>query len=170
MSVENPQSQVARSHSQAQSNCPPSETINQLSTHDSKSSTDSIYLVQVNDAALAAAYQDEFASPTSPGRLEKENSPHDGAPAVEESLEVKLEQLGRQRPEVFGSMWAEIGFVFSISMSQVLSVILSFNFIDPALTSSRNISCLALLSSFQHWSRIWISLLRRRHGLRVPSR
>jgi hypothetical protein len=150
MSVENPRSQVARPHSQAQSNCPPSETINQLSTHDSNSSTDSIYLVQVNDAALAAAYQDEFASPTSPGRLEKENSPHDGAPAVEESLEVRLEQLGRQRPEVFGSVWAEIGFVFSISMSQVLSVILSFNFIDPALTPSRNISCLALLSSFQH--------------------
>jgi hypothetical protein len=107
-------------------------------------------LVQVNDAALAAAYQGKFASPASPGRFEKENSPHGGAPAVEESLEARLEQLGRQRPEVFSSVWAEIGFIFSISMSQVLSVSLSSNFFDPALTSSRNISCLALLSSFQH--------------------
>jgi hypothetical protein len=150
MSVENPQSHVARSHSQAQSNCLPGETLNQLSTHDSNSSIDSSCLVQVNGAALAAAYQEEFASPTSPGRSEKENSPHSGALAVEESLEARLEQLGRQRPEVFGSLWAEIGFVFSISMSQVLSVSLSSNVFDPALTSSRNISCLALLSSFQH--------------------
>src|SRR3954468_22364768 len=44
------------------------------------------------------------------------------SPAVEESLEARLERLGRQRPEVFGSIWAEIGFVFSISMAQVLTV------------------------------------------------
>lgn len=44
------------------------------------------------------------------------------APAIEESNEARLERLGSQRPEVFGSIWAEIGFVFSISMSQVLTV------------------------------------------------
>jgi hypothetical protein len=44
------------------------------------------------------------------------------APAIEESTEARLERLGRQRPEVFGSIWAEIVFVFSISMSQVLTV------------------------------------------------
>ena len=41
---------------------------------------------------------------------------------AEESEEARLERLGRQRPEVFDSIWSEIGFVFSISMSQVLSV------------------------------------------------
>lgn len=40
----------------------------------------------------------------------------------EEPLEARIERLGRQRPEQFKSLWHEIGFVFSISMSQVLSV------------------------------------------------
>lgn len=40
----------------------------------------------------------------------------------EESLEVKLERLGRVRPECFKSTWQEAGFVFSIAMSQVLAV------------------------------------------------
>jgi hypothetical protein len=41
---------------------------------------------------------------------------------VEESAEARLARLGRQRPEAFDSIWSEIGFVFAISMSQVLSV------------------------------------------------
>lgn len=41
---------------------------------------------------------------------------------LEEAPDVRMERLGRQRPEVFKSLWAEIGFVFSISMSQVLTV------------------------------------------------
>jgi hypothetical protein len=41
---------------------------------------------------------------------------------LEESQEARIERLGRQRPEIFHSRWAEYGFVFSISMSQVLSV------------------------------------------------
>ena len=44
------------------------------------------------------------------------------SPVLDESAEARLERLGRQRPEVFNSIYAEIGFVFSISMSQVLSV------------------------------------------------
>ena len=44
------------------------------------------------------------------------------SPPVEESLEARLDRLGRQRPDAFSSIYAEIGFVFSISMSQVLSV------------------------------------------------
>ncbi len=105
---------------------------------------------QVNDTALAAAYQEEVASPRSPGPFEKENSPHGGSLAVDEPLEARLERLGRQRPEVFGSIWAEIGFVFSISMSQVLSVIPSPDPPDSALTFDRNISCLASRSFCQH--------------------
>lgn len=40
----------------------------------------------------------------------------------EESLEARIERLGRERPEQFKSFWAECVFVFSIAMSQVLSV------------------------------------------------
>jgi len=131
MSFKNIQSEVARSQGQPQPDPTPSETNNQLSLHDSNSSTDSIDSDQVKNAALAATYQEQIASPTSPGPFEKEKSPHGGSPPVEEPLEARLERLGRQRPEVFGSLWAEIGFVFSISMSQVLSVIHSPNVIGP---------------------------------------
>lgn len=43
----------------------------------------------------------------------------------EESLEARIERLGRERPQQFKSLWAEVVFVFSISMSQVLSVSLA---------------------------------------------
>ena len=40
----------------------------------------------------------------------------------DESQEARIERLGRERPEKFRTIWAEIGFVFSIVMSQVLTV------------------------------------------------
>ncbi|PMD43547.1 MFS general substrate transporter [Hyaloscypha variabilis F] len=96
---------------------------------------------QANDATIAAAYQEEVASPTSPGPFEKGNSPPGGSPAGEESLEARLERLGRQRPEVFRSLWAEMGFVFSISMSQVLSeyFVSGFTVILPTLVKDLDI-------------------------------
>jgi hypothetical protein len=83
---------------------------------------DSMVLRQVNDAPLAAPYQDDI-NPAShePQERGKQTEKAD-LPLVEESAEARLERLGRQRPEVFDSIWSEIGFVFSISMSQVLSV------------------------------------------------
>jgi hypothetical protein len=124
MSPEILQSQVARLDDQIQPDCLSRDDINnRLSPHSSVSSTDSMNFDQVNDVTITAAYQEEVASPTSPGPFEKGNSPPGGSPAGEESLEARLERLGRQRPEVFRSLWAEMGFVFSISMSQVLSVI-----------------------------------------------
>jgi hypothetical protein len=54
---------------------------------------------------------------------------------VEESPEARIERLGRQRPEKFKTIWAEIGFVFSIVMSQVMTV--SFYFSTcPKVSSS----------------------------------
>ncbi len=77
----------------------------------------------MNEAAQAAASQEDTTRPTNSELHEKGNT-HQGpeSAAVEESLEARLERLGRQRPDVFNSIWAEIGFVFSISMCQVLSV------------------------------------------------
>lgn len=42
--------------------------------------------------------------------------------SYEESLDAKVKRLGRERPSIFGSSWHEIGFVFSVAMSQILSV------------------------------------------------
>jgi MFS family permease len=38
-----------------------------------------------------------------------------------ESTEARIERLGRERPPVFRTFWAEIAFVFSIAMSQVIT-------------------------------------------------
>lgn len=48
-------------------------------------------------------------------------------PDIEESLEARLERLGRERPEVFKSIWAEVGFVFSTCMASVLSVSIAYS-------------------------------------------
>ena len=85
------------------------------------SNSHSIVLDHVNEAALAAALQGEITSTLGPQKNETQRLGTE-SPAVEESAEARLERLGRQRPKVFDSAWAEIGFVFSISMSQVLSV------------------------------------------------
>ncbi|KAH8682923.1 major facilitator superfamily domain-containing protein [Tricladium varicosporioides] len=56
-------------------------------------------------------------------------------------MEARLERLGRQRPEVFDSIWAEIGFVFSISMSQILTeyFVSGFTVILPTLVEDLHI-------------------------------
>jgi hypothetical protein len=89
---------------------------------ETSSSAGNLVLNQVNEVALAAAYQEDIGL-ASPRLQVGEKLPHEpGSPAIEESAEARVERLGRQRPEVFDSIWSEIGFVFSISMSQVLSV------------------------------------------------
>jgi MFS family permease len=40
---------------------------------------------------------------------------------AEESLEARIERLGRERPSTFKTIWSEIAFVFSITMSQLLT-------------------------------------------------
>ena len=104
------------SHPSGNPNIFSSNLTNSPNSHD-------MVLDHVNEAALAAAYQEEITSPSTLGAQKKETQqPGIDSPAIEESAEARLERLGRQRPEVFDSIWAEIGFVFSISMSQVLSV------------------------------------------------
>jgi len=71
----------------------------------------------------AAPAQRELDIQEAPGPQAKGKKIHKSdSPAIEESTEARLERLGRQRPDVFDSIWPEMGFVFSISMSQVLSV------------------------------------------------
>ncbi|KAH8821766.1 MFS multidrug transporter-like protein [Xylogone sp. PMI_703] len=65
----------------------------------------------------------------------------DEIPVIEESLEARLERLGRARPEIFTSLWSEILFVFSICMSQVISeyFVSGFTVILPTLVKDLNI-------------------------------
>ncbi|KAF2489034.1 drug resistance protein [Lophium mytilinum] len=42
-------------------------------------------------------------------------------PHTEESLQDRIERLGREHPPTFITLWSEISFVFSISMSQFLT-------------------------------------------------
>src|SRR6187402_1816308 len=96
--------------------------------------SEGMILNHVDSAALAAACQEELDSPKDRELQGNGKSGGTDSPAIEESTEARLERLGRQRPEVFGSIWAEIGFVFSISMSQVLSVSISNFFRIAPLT------------------------------------
>lgn len=60
---------------------------------------------------------------------------------MEESSEAHLERLGRTRPEKFQSLTAELGFCFSIVMSQVLTeyFVSGFNVILPTLVAELHI-------------------------------
>lgn len=79
-------------------------------------------LDSVDDIALAATYQDDILPVSGTQQGKQKDVP--GTATSEESVEARLGRLGRVRPEVFHSIWSEAGFVFSISMCQVLSVIL----------------------------------------------
>lgn len=94
-----------------------------LQVRTSSPATNDIELTQADDVAIPTTFRKELTLPTTPGPIKKEDSPSNlDSSQVEESNEARLERLGRQRPESFHSIWSEIGFVFSISMSQVLSV------------------------------------------------
>ncbi|KAI4718751.1 putative MFS multidrug transporter [Aureobasidium sp. EXF-10727] len=60
---------------------------------------------------------------------------------LEESLQERVERLGRERPPVFASTWDEIDFVFSIAMSQFLTeyFVSGFVVILPTLIRELNI-------------------------------
>ncbi|SCV48040.1 related to multidrug resistance protein [Fusarium fujikuroi] len=54
---------------------------------------------------------------------------------ADESLQARIERLGRERPPIFTTRWSEIIFVFSISMSQFLTeyFVSGFTVILPTL-------------------------------------
>lgn len=126
------------------------------SSHDS--STPSVYsdptnlftdLGDIHEAALSRDCEEETTNPSNIGSQTKEaQQPGLDSPAVEESAEARLERLGRQRPEAFDSLWSEIGFVFSISMSQVLSVGQHPIAVNILLSDPRNTSSPASQSFF----------------------
>jgi MFS family permease len=66
---------------------------------------------------------------------------HDPAMMEGESEKARIERLGRQRPEKFGSAWQEIGFIFSVTMSQLLTeyFVSGFVVLVPTVTQALDI-------------------------------
>ncbi|RVX66491.1 hypothetical protein B0A52_09775 [Exophiala mesophila] len=66
---------------------------------------------------------------------------------IEESLEVRIERLGRERPPTFKSIWQELAFLFSVIMSQVLTeyFVSGFGVILPTLIRELNIPASAIV-------------------------
>lgn len=46
----------------------------------------------------------------------------DDAAAEGESMQARIERLGRERPAKFKTVWTEIGFCFSLLASMVMAV------------------------------------------------
>lgn len=51
----------------------------------------------------------------------EERRAEDSIPHTEEEEAARIERLGRERPAKLGSMWKEVGFVFTIVFSQCLN-------------------------------------------------
>ncbi|CAG8948863.1 hypothetical protein HYFRA_00001986 [Hymenoscyphus fraxineus] len=70
-----------------------------------------------------------------------DNNDHSWVREPGETTEAMIERLGRERPKIFSSIWSEIGFVFSISMSQILAeyFLSGFIVIVPTLAKSLHI-------------------------------
>lgn len=63
-------------------------------------------------------------------------------PDKEETDTNRLERLGRQRPDQFATLWQEVGFIFSITMSQVLTeyFVSGFTVLIPTVARELDIS------------------------------
>lgn len=61
--------------------------------------------------------------------------------APEETLQARIERLGRERPPEFETAWSEVSFVFSIAMSQLLTefFVSGFTVLLPTLIEELNI-------------------------------
>ena len=86
----------------------------------------------------------ESSSDPSTPKTEDHNHKHE----AEEPVSARLERLGRERPAKFKSIWAEIGFCYSVLMSQVLTEYFVSGFIValPAVSSD-----LSIPSNAQTW-------------------
>jgi hypothetical protein len=89
----------------------------------SKSHFNSLYLKRIMSPPSSCACFLCSSPEIRPIAWRKTGDADTDGPAVEgQSFEARIKRLGWKRPEKFKSLTAEIGFVFSISMSQILTV------------------------------------------------
>ena len=74
--------------------------------------------VRTKSLSIPASNANTSGADTAPQGPKQDVVPED---AVEESLEARIDRLGRERPPTFITLWSEVGFVFSIAMSQFLT-------------------------------------------------
>jgi hypothetical protein len=99
-----------------------SDNLDSRSRNGEAPNTNEINLDHFHEAGFTTTLPGVNRPPTSESHKTEEDNQDQELAAIEESDQARLERLGRQRPEVFGSLWSEVGFIFSIAMSQVLSV------------------------------------------------
>ncbi|KAI9678827.1 MAG: hypothetical protein M1817_005887 [Caeruleum heppii] len=88
-----------------------------------------------------------------PEEVKVEQSPKESsltandAPTSEDALDARLERLGRQRPDTFRSVWAELGFCYSILASQFMAeyFVSGFNVLLPTLITELDIPQAAIV-------------------------
>ena len=85
------------------------------------------------DRSLSALASQDHAVANTPSTHAEEKNTFE--PPTEESLQARIERLGRERPSTFRTLWSEISFVFSITMSQLLTeyFVSGFTVILPTL-------------------------------------
>lgn len=100
---------------------------------------------------MAQAHDEPTASEAS----RSSNSWLSERPSREETEQARIDRLGRQRPATLHSLKAEVGFVFSICMSQVITEIFvsGFTVIVPTLLEE-----LAIPSTSAEWPAVAFSL------------
>ena len=113
-----------------------------------------------NPSSLGPCIRAQSVSEPSPTIMEPSTEPHprddrqsqdsidtDSESGSQESAKARIERLGRQRPSVFHSTWAEVAFVFSIAMSQVLTetFVSGFTVILPILVRELDVPSASLV-------------------------
>jgi hypothetical protein len=124
MSIHSRRASAANSPTEGYCPCSPDDLSHSLTHKDMPHLTRAASILG-HDSQVVTAGQDQITAHVIDAALPLETTEeklNGDDPGVEESEESRLERLGRQMPEVFGSIWSEIGFIFSVSMSQVLTV------------------------------------------------
>jgi MFS family permease len=99
-----------------------------------------------------------YLETTQTDAVQSPTSSRSSLPAVddEESFEARIERLGRERPPTFKTEWAELSFVFSIIMSQIITEFFVSGFV---VILPRVVDALDIPSSSQVWPATAFSLV-----------
>lgn len=93
-------------------------------------------------------------------RTDEENPGVQAGRSRDSSMDV--EKLGRQRPEVFKSIWAELGFGFSVFCSMLMAVSSIFIIVVLSYTTGCSMQALTSLGILRQWISCYPSTISRR--------
>ncbi|RMZ84144.1 hypothetical protein DV738_g530, partial [Chaetothyriales sp. CBS 135597] len=116
----------------------PSRTLDSRSSSQNR---DKAYTDGQRDGPLDKAYTEGQTDGSPAHRTIQKEVVSESPPPEEESMDARLQRLGRERPPAFSHIYAECAFVFSILMSQILTeyFIAGFTLLIPMLIKELNI-------------------------------